>query len=87
MDKDLAAAILAKDIGADVFVISTAVEKVCLNYNKPNEKRLDTITVEEAEKYMGRKADKNRKIYNGMIRTYCYQFMGPRPPRRKKQED
>lgn len=42
---------------------------------------------DEAEKYMGRKADKNRKIYNGMIRTYCYQFMGPRPPRRKKQED
>nr|WP_312446122.1 class I SAM-dependent RNA methyltransferase [Lacrimispora sp.] len=38
---------------------------------------------EEAEKYIGRKADKNRKIYNGMMKTYFYQFMGPKPPRRK----
>lgn len=37
---------------------------------------------EDAEKYMGRKSDKNRKIYNGMMKTYFYQFMGPRPPRR-----
>lgn len=37
---------------------------------------------EEAEKYIGRKADKNRKIYNGMIKAYFYQFMGPKPPRR-----
>lgn len=42
---------------------------------------------DQAEKYIGRKADKNRKIYNGMIKTYLYEFMGPRPPRRKKQED
>lgn len=38
---------------------------------------------EDVEKYMGRKADKNRKIYNGMMKTYYYQFMGPRPPKRK----
>lgn len=38
---------------------------------------------DEAEKYIGRKADKNRKIYNGMMKTYFYQFMGPRPPKRK----
>lgn len=38
---------------------------------------------EDAEKYVGRKADKNRKIYNGMIKTYFYQFMGPKPPKRK----
>ncbi len=38
---------------------------------------------EDAQKYMGRKADKNRKIYNGMIKTYFYQFLGPKPPRRK----
>lgn len=38
---------------------------------------------EDAEKYIGRKADKNRKIYNGMIKTYFYQFMGPKPPKRK----
>jgi putative N6-adenine-specific DNA methylase len=37
---------------------------------------------EDAEKYIGRKADKNRKIYNGMIKSYFYQFMGPKPPRR-----
>jgi putative N6-adenine-specific DNA methylase len=36
---------------------------------------------EDAEKYIGRKADKNRKIYNGMIKSYFYQFMGPKPPR------
>ncbi|WP_143320041.1 class I SAM-dependent RNA methyltransferase [Clostridium sp. HBUAS56010] len=38
---------------------------------------------EDAERYIGRKADKNRKIYNGMMKTYFYQFMGPKPPRRK----
>ncbi|MBQ7433125.1 MAG: class I SAM-dependent RNA methyltransferase [Lachnospiraceae bacterium] len=38
---------------------------------------------EETERYFGRKADKNRKIYNGMIKTYYYQFLGPKPPKRK----
>ncbi|MCF0261300.1 MAG: carbamate kinase [Sphaerochaetaceae bacterium] len=52
IDKDLAAALLAKKLKADIFVISTAVEKVCLNYNKPNQKNLDTITVEEANQYI-----------------------------------
>ena len=42
---------------------------------------------EEAEKYIGRKADKNRKIYNGMMKTYFYQFLGPRPPKRKQEEN
>ena len=37
---------------------------------------------EDAEKYIGRKADKNRKIYNGMMKTYFYQFLGPKPPKR-----
>lgn len=41
---------------------------------------------EDAEKYIGRKADKNRKIYNGMIKTYFYQFLGPKPPRPRRQE-
>ncbi len=36
---------------------------------------------EDAQKYIGRKADKNRKIYNGMIKTYYYQYLGPKPPR------
>ena len=42
---------------------------------------------EDAEKYIGRKADKNRKIYNGMMKTYFYQFLGPRPPKRKQEEN
>jgi putative N6-adenine-specific DNA methylase len=42
---------------------------------------------EEAERYIGRRADKNRKIYNGMMKTYFYQFMGPKPPRRPRQEN
>lgn len=37
---------------------------------------------EDAERYVGRRADKNRKIYNGMIRTFYYQFLGPKPPRK-----
>lgn len=39
---------------------------------------------EDAEKYIGRKADKNRKIYNGMMKTYFYQFLGPKPPSRNR---
>lgn len=55
-------------------------------------KRLDTwsffvlTSYDQTEKYIGRKADKNRKIYNGMIKTYLYEFMGPKPPKRKKME-
>lgn len=39
---------------------------------------------ENVEKDMGIKATKNRKIYNGMIKTYYYQFMGPKPPKKQK---
>ena len=41
---------------------------------------------EDTEKYIGRKADKNRKIYNGMLKTYFYQFMGPQPPKRPREQ-
>lgn len=41
---------------------------------------------EDAERYLGRKADKNRKIYNGMMKTYLYQYQGPKPPARKRTE-
>ena len=41
---------------------------------------------EDAEKYIGKKADKNRKIYNGMMKTYFYQFLGPKPPRKKEEK-
>ena len=56
-------------------------------------RRLDTwskyiITAyDQAEKYIGRKADKNRKIYNGMMKTYFYMFQGPRPPVRKNRTE
>ena len=41
----------------------------------------------DAEKAIGRKADKNRKLYNGMLKTYFLQYMGPKPPARKRTDD
>ncbi|MBR1919582.1 MAG: carbamate kinase [Spirochaetales bacterium] len=52
IDKDLAAALIAKHLKADYFVISTAVEKVSLNYGKPEQKDLDTISTDEARRYI-----------------------------------
>ncbi|MCB9446009.1 MAG: carbamate kinase [Ardenticatenaceae bacterium] len=52
IDKDFASALLASNIGADVFIISTAVEKVALNFGKPNQKWLDNITLAEAKQYL-----------------------------------
>ncbi len=52
IDKDYAAAILAGSVHADLFLITTAVEKVALNYNKPNQKWLDRMTLAEAKQYM-----------------------------------
>ena len=54
-------------------------------------KKLDTwsaymiTSYDEAERHFGRKADKNRKIYNGMLKTYFYQFIGPRPPKKRDE--
>jgi len=52
IDKDLAAGRLAQDIEADILLILTEVDKVCLNYKKSNQKFLDRMTVTEAEKFM-----------------------------------
>ncbi|MHB0924516.1 MAG: carbamate kinase [Bellilinea sp.] len=52
IDKDYASSLLARLINADVFVISTAVEKVALNYGKPDQKWLDKLTVAEAKAYL-----------------------------------
>ena len=52
IDKDLAAGRLAQDIEADILLILTEVDKVCLNYKKSNQKFLDRVTVTEAEKFM-----------------------------------
>ncbi|AFG36108.1 carbamate kinase [Fervidobacterium pennivorans DSM 9078] len=52
IDKDRASALLAKEIDADILIILTGVEKVYINYNKPDQKALDHLTVEEAKKYL-----------------------------------
>ena len=52
IDKDFASSLLAQLINADLFVISTAVEKVAINYGKPNEKWLDHMTLAEAKAYL-----------------------------------
>ena len=51
IDKDNAASLLARQINADLLIILTAVEKVCINYNKPNQQSLDKMSVDEAKKY------------------------------------
>ncbi len=52
IDKDYASSLLAREINADLFIISTAVEKVALNFGKPDEKWLDRITLSEAKAYL-----------------------------------
>jgi len=52
IDKDFASSLLAREIGAELFLISTAVEKVALLFNTPQQKTLDRITVAEAEQYI-----------------------------------
>jgi len=52
IDKDLASCLLAKNLQADVFVISTGVDQVALNFGKPNQRFIDKMTVAEAEQYM-----------------------------------
>jgi carbamate kinase len=51
IDKDLAASLLARQLDADLFIISTAVAKVCLDYGKPTQRTLDSMTLAEAERY------------------------------------
>jgi carbamate kinase len=52
IDKDLASSLLAQSIGADLFVMSTAVERVAVNYGKPDQRDLATMTVEEAKRFL-----------------------------------
>jgi len=52
IDKDYASSLLAREIKADLFIISTAVEKVALNFGKPDEKWLDKMTLSEAKAYL-----------------------------------
>ncbi len=52
IDKDYASSLLAQKVGADLFVISTAVEKVALNFGKPNQQWIDKMTLSEAKAYL-----------------------------------
>lgn len=52
IDKDLATSLLARELQADLLIICTAVNKVCLNYRKPNEKVIDRMTLAEAKQYL-----------------------------------
>jgi len=52
IDKDRASSLLATGIGADLFMISTGVEHVALNFNKPDQRSLDVVTLKEARQYI-----------------------------------
>ncbi|HEX5838772.1 MAG TPA: carbamate kinase [Anaerolineales bacterium] len=52
IDKDFASSLLAQEIGAELFLIATAVEKVAINFGKPDQKWLDRLTLEEAKQYL-----------------------------------
>ncbi len=53
IDKDFAAELLAEEVGADALIILTEVEKVAINFNKPDQQDLSTLTLADAEKYIG----------------------------------
>ena len=55
IDKDRSSALLAESIGTDMLIILTAVDRVCINFNKPDQKELPTMTLAEADKYIGEK--------------------------------
>ncbi len=52
IDKDLASSLLARQINADVFIILTDIDKVCINFNTPQQKSIDKMTMAEAMRYM-----------------------------------
>ncbi len=52
IDKDFASALLAEEIEADLLVMLTGVDKVAINFGKPEQKELDVLTLEEAERYL-----------------------------------
>ncbi len=52
IDKDFASSLLASDLGVDLLLISTAIEQVYVNFGKPNQQAIDTMTVSEAKRYI-----------------------------------
>lgn len=55
IDKDLSSALLAEELKADILLILTNIDKVCINFNKPNQKKLSNLSILEAEKYINNK--------------------------------
>lgn len=53
IDKDLASALLATALGAELLLVSTAVEKVALNFGRPEQSFVDRLTASEARRYLG----------------------------------
>jgi carbamate kinase len=72
IDKDLASAVLARDIGADRLIILTSVEKVYLNFGKPNQKGIDQMNVEEARRYMQEGHFKKGSMYPKILASTIY---------------
>ena len=63
IDKDFASCLMAKNLDADFLIILTAVEKVAVNYGKPDEKWIDHMTVEEAKQYMEEHSKRPYVVY------------------------
>ena len=80
IDKDNSAALLAKEIDADMLLILTAVDKVCLNYNKDNQQELDKLTVKEAKKFI----EENQFAKGSMLPKIkaCIEFVNGKPKKK-----
>ena len=63
IDKDLTSALLAKEINADILLILTNIDKVCINFNRENQQELDVITTTEAQNYI----NKNEFVKGSML--------------------
>ncbi|EDY34553.1 carbamate kinase [Aciduliprofundum boonei T469] len=72
IDKDLASAVLARDIGADRLIILTSVEKVYLNFGKPEQRGIDEMSVQEAKKYMEEGHFKKGSMYPKILASILY---------------
>jgi len=72
IDKDLASAVLARDIGADRLIILTSVEKVYLNFGKPEQRGIEEMSVEEARRYMEEGHFKKGSMYPKILASVLY---------------
>ena len=80
IDKDRSASLLAKELDADILLILTAIDKVCINFNKDNQESLDKLTVEEANNYI-----KNEEFAKGSMLPKieaCIDFVKDNPSKK-----